>query len=74
MTFRRAAVVITSALRLSYTNLKIQNLIIQNAHSAQFKTQNSKFKTPITSHSAAQTNRHRHGRICSPNTMYRRHL
>ena len=46
MTFRRAAVVITSALRLSYTNLKIQNLIIQNAHSAQFKTQNSKLKTP----------------------------
>ena len=73
MTFRRVAVVITSALRLSYTNLKIQNLIIQNVHSAQFKTQNSKFKTPITFRLAAQTNRHRHGRICSLNTRYRRH-
>ena len=27
----------------------------------------------ITSHSAAQTNRHRHGRICILNTAYRRH-
>ena len=25
-------------------------------------------------HSAAQTNRHRHGRTCNLNTMYRRHL
>ena len=69
MTFRRADVMITPALLFLEQQKTQKNTKAVSVYFVQIFV----FCCFITSHSVAQTNRHRHGRTCNLNTAYRRH-